>query len=54
MVDDLDLDVGSDDLADARGDLILLAGERSRVDERVPLDALVFGRTVLGDFLRTC
>lgn len=24
------------------------------VDERVPLDALVFGRQVLGDFLRTC
>jgi acetylornithine deacetylase/succinyl-diaminopimelate desuccinylase-like protein len=24
------------------------------VDERVPLDALVFGRRVLGDFLRTC
>jgi acetylornithine deacetylase/succinyl-diaminopimelate desuccinylase-like protein len=24
------------------------------VDERVPLDALAFGRSVLGDFLRTC
>ena len=24
------------------------------VDERVPLDALLFGRRVLGDFLRTC
>jgi acetylornithine deacetylase/succinyl-diaminopimelate desuccinylase-like protein len=24
------------------------------VDERVPLDALVFGRAVLGDFLRSC
>jgi acetylornithine deacetylase/succinyl-diaminopimelate desuccinylase-like protein len=24
------------------------------VDERVPLDALAFGRRVLGDFLRTC
>jgi acetylornithine deacetylase/succinyl-diaminopimelate desuccinylase-like protein len=24
------------------------------VDERVPLDALAFGRSVLADFLRTC
>jgi acetylornithine deacetylase/succinyl-diaminopimelate desuccinylase-like protein len=24
------------------------------IDERVPLSALAFGRTVLGDFLRTC
>ena len=24
------------------------------VDERVPLEALVFGRQVLGDFLRNC
>ncbi len=33
VVDDLDVDVGADELTDARQHVVLLAGERSKIDE---------------------